>query len=116
MATLEFELKDSNGVDTDIGDIIEVVYPEVEIFDAHQDEISFYRPETTAVAKVYCPPSKGLRLKILEIKKEVWIDDCLKSDFQHNVYRVGQITDFSRTVWQWHKIAKWEAANEQADS
>ena len=42
MATLEFELKDSNGVDVEIGDIVEVDIPEIEINDRWGDT-EYYR-------------------------------------------------------------------------
>lgn len=107
MAKIEFELKDWHGVDTEIGDEIEVTYPEIEIFNSHQeDDIEFYRPAILATAKVLCPPSKGLKLRITAIKEVDWDSDDLKTEFANNVFISGTITDFRRTVWYWINITK----------
>ena len=65
MAKIEFELKDSEGNDVDIGDEIEVTLPEIELWQNYPgDEIEYYRPRVHARAKILCPPSQGLQIKL----------------------------------------------------
>jgi len=102
MAKIEFELRDCDGVDTQIGDEIEVTLPEIELRENYPgDEIEYYRPRITARAKVLCPPSQGLQIKILEVLDVFWVEDDLKEDFSFTVPSVGYKTGFRRTVWHW---------------
>jgi hypothetical protein len=49
MAKIEFELRDCNGIDTNIGDIINIMLPAIERRDRYED-MSFYRPKIELTA------------------------------------------------------------------
>ncbi len=99
MAILTFDLTDSNGVPAKIGDEINVIYPEIDITNG---EDWYYRPQVTARARILMPPSKGLRLRILEILHVLNYDD--DDDEYYDSLDVGQLTGFRRTVWHWEKV------------
>ncbi|MCP4707195.1 MAG: hypothetical protein GY869_01105 [Planctomycetes bacterium] len=108
MATLEFELKDANGIDTEIGDTIEVTFPELSINNRdgayidnaieldYEDLEPYHRPQFIVMAKVLCPPSRGLMLRILSI-----VDDGGEPE---NIYKPGQLLQFRRTTLHWRKV------------
>lgn len=97
MARIEFELKDSNGIDTDIGDIVIVHFPELSFSGAAYGISDYYRPEFTASAKILMPPSKGLTLRIIEI-----IDSY--EDYADEYFKPGQRVAFKRTAWKWYRL------------
>ncbi len=103
MASIRFDLKDTNGVAAEIGDIIEVVIPEVLVWSKFLDYIEYYRPATKVRAKIYLPPSVGLRLKVLEIIEEYPEQEKGEGDTFGTV-RVGQYSRFAYTIWDWVKI------------
>lgn len=115
MAKLEFELKDSNGIDVNIGDEIIVTIPEVEIRQGGDGDYEYYRPQITARAKIYLPPSNGLMIKILEVIDVLDIDNDVKNkDCYNDSYTVGKALKFPRTTWHWSLHKESPAKREYA--
>jgi len=103
MATISFELKDSNGTDVEIGDMIIAHIPEVELSDYSGEDLYYYRPGMEILGKVMLPPSKGLKLKvvkILNIHSNYELTDAVKQ----SIPTVKTLIDFRRTVWDWYKV------------
>jgi len=100
MASMNFELKDADGIDTEIGDEITVTLPE--LYFENGGNYEYFRPEMLVRARVLCPPSSGLRLKILEVLK-IWDDP--EEDEIENLIRehVGKNMTFPRTKLVWRK-------------
>lgn len=109
MANINFELKDANGVDTEIGDTIKIIFPENEIWNSHDDELEYYCPYQIVKAKVLLPPSKGLQIRIIEI---LYIDNENSDDYNnymdnntyYRIYLPGGVHSFHRTVLEWYKL------------
>ncbi len=104
MATMTFDLTDSNGVPTEIGDTIRVVYPEIDR-GTYVDDLIFYLPAVTALARVRCSPSRGLYLKVLSVESVEYEDESLEAEFPIGIVP-GKLTAFRRTVWKWWRVDK----------
>jgi len=102
MATISFEMKDSNGVNTEIGDEIKVRIPEVEYPLYPDDNEMYFRPAYVAKAKILLPPSKGLQIRIIEILDVSSVDD----DDDAFIGQPGDVFPFRRTVWKWHNLTR----------
>ena len=108
MARVDFELKDSRGVNANIHDIIIVTIPYIELVNRWGD-IYYYRPQIKAEAKIYMPPSKGLQIKIIKILdtfsnyEEEDIDKTKDGEiaiFDHGP-EIGKRISFRYKTWKW---------------
>lgn len=108
MATITFDLTDSDGQPVEIGDTIRIVYPEVERRSYRGDDIAFYLPRVVALATIGFRPSRGLYLKVIAVESVEYCDDESAEEFPTGIVP-GKLTAFRRTVWKWWRVGQASA-------
>jgi len=111
MATFEFELNDSNGVPVEIGDIIEVDFPEVDIHYGPDWDDDYYRPPFTALCRLKMWRSKGLMLKIKRIVSVDFVsvdDPKFDERMLKGLPKPGDMREFRFTTLKWRKVEERE--------
>ena len=94
---IEFELKDRNGVDVELGSIILYELPEINTYVNDYSDAHFYLPGGTITASVGWRGSRGLVLRVI--------------DSGDTNLRPGQVIPFRRTVHQWSVVERPNTAS-----
>ena len=94
---IEFELKDRNGVDVELGSIILYELPEINTYVNDYSDAHFYLPGGTITASVGWRCSHGLILRVI--------------DSGDTNLRPGQVIPFRRTVRQWSVVERPNTAS-----
>ena len=94
---IEFELKDKNGIDVELGSVIQYALPEINTCLRDNSDADFYLPGGTITASVGWRGSRGLVLRVI--------------DSGDTNLRPGQVIPFRRTVHQWSVVERPNTAS-----